>query len=81
MLSFAGGRLTFLKKGSASADFGGCVWIHANKSKLYHTEKQGFGYPGLRKKKHDKSICSFLTCSVCLLMMGSKCAQALKIEF
>ena len=24
--SFAGGRLTFLKLGSASAGFGGCVW-------------------------------------------------------
>ena len=26
LCSFAGGRLTFLKLGSASAGFGGCVW-------------------------------------------------------
>ena len=26
---------------------------------------------------HDKSICSFLTCSVCLLMVGSECVWGL----
>ena len=57
---FAGGRLTFLKLGSASVGFSGCVGIG---SQIFAIQFNAC---------HDKSICGLLTCFVCLLMMGSE---------
>ena len=64
--SFAGGRLTFLKLDSTSAGFGGCVWKFFESQDSWEVSAY-----------HDKSTSNSLTCSVCLLMMGSECVGGL----
>ena len=83
--SFAGGRLTFLKLGLASVGIGGCVLnfvLKATGSQIlaFQCDRELIFACSLEFNAcHDKSIRSFLTCSVCLLMMRSECVWAVQI--
>ena len=63
--------------GTASVGFGGCVWNffgkpRVAKSLLFNVIESSIEFNAY----HDKSIHSFLTCSLCLLTMGSECVWA-----
>ena len=63
--------MTFLKLGSTSAGFGGCVW-KATGSQILAFQCKSFCCSVEFNACHDKSIRSSLTCSMCLLIMGSE---------
>jgi len=71
--------VTFLKLGLTSAGFGGCVWnfLKAMGSQILAFQcDRVFACSFEFNACHNKSIRSFLTCSVCLLIMGSECMWA-----
>jgi len=79
--SFAGSRLTFLKLGSTSASFGGWVLNESQDSHIlaFQCGREFLTYSTEFNACHDKSIRSFLTCSVYLLMVGSECVGDLVV--
>ena len=73
--SFAGGWLTFLKLGSTSVGFGGCVCDLFGKPRVAKSLLfQHVAQSSLHAMIYPNVV--FFTCSVCLLMMGSECMWA-----
>jgi len=74
-----GQMLTFLKLDSASVGFSRYTWKFISKAMgsqiLVFQHDSGFWL--VFKACHDKPMCTLLTCSMCVLMFGSKCGWGL----